>query len=158
MSRFREEVAIIPRVAWVVAVIVWVAFFNLMILVPFHGDPEMRQWPLVAKLAISVLPGLPLFCLALVIGYVYADSKRRGMRYVMWTLLATFIPNAIGIILYFILRDPLLIYCPQCGAPARPGYAFCAKCGAALGRACPQCRRAVEPGWSHCVSCGAALK
>jgi hypothetical protein len=158
MSRFREEVAIIPRVAWVVAAIVWVAFFNLMMWLPFRADPEVRQWPLAAKLVLSALPGLPLFCLALVIGYVYADSKRRGMRYVMWTLLATFIPNAIGIILYFILRDPLLIYCPHCGAPARLGYAFCAKCGAALGRACPQCRRAVEPGWSHCVSCGAALK
>ncbi len=57
---------------------------------------------------MSVLPGMPLFVLVLLIGYVYADAKRRGMRYVMWTLLAIFIPNAIGIILYFVMRDPLL--------------------------------------------------
>ena len=31
----------------------------------------------------------------------------------LWTLLAIFIPNAIGIILYFILRDPVPVPCPS---------------------------------------------
>ncbi|HLY19658.1 MAG TPA: zinc ribbon domain-containing protein, partial [Bryobacteraceae bacterium] len=75
----------------------------------------------------------------------------------LWTLLAIFIPNAIGIILYFVLRDPLLAHCTHCGAEARQGFAFCPRCGAPLAAACPQCRRAVEPGWSHCVNCGATL-
>ncbi len=158
MSRFREETQLIPRTAWAVACVVWLGFFLLMMLLPFQQDPEIRHWPLAGKLAISVLPGIPMFVLVLLIGYVYADAKRRGMRYVMWTLLAIFIPNAIGIILYFILRDPLLVPCPQCGTMLRQGYAFCPKCGGAVAHACPQCRRAVEPGWSHCASCGAALR
>jgi len=158
MSRFRDEMDIIPKPTWAIATLVWLSFFLLMWLLPGAHDREMRHWPLAGKLAISVLPGLPLFALTLMIGYVYADARRRGMRYVMWTLLAVFIPNAIGIILYFILRDPLLGPCPHCGAPARAGFAFCANCGGALSRACPQCGRAVEPGWSHCVSCGATLK
>ena len=158
MSRFREEVDLIPRTAYAVATCVWLGFFLIMMLGPFRVDPELRKWPLAANVAVSLLPGLPLFVLVLLIGYVHADAKRRGMRYVMWTLLAIFIPNAIGIILYFILRDPLLAPCPHCGTPARQGYAFCQNCGAALAAACPQCRRAVEPGWSHCVSCGAPLK
>jgi hypothetical protein len=129
-----------------------------MILLPFRLDPEGRNWPLAGKLAMSILPGLPLLVLVLLIGYVYADAKRRGMRYVMWTLLAIFIPNAIGIILYFVLRDPLLVHCSHCGAEARHGFSFCARCGGPLALACPQCRRAIEPGWTHCVYCGASLK
>lgn len=158
MSRFRHEVNLVPRPAFAIATCVWLAFFLLMMLVPFRLDPEGRSWPLAGKLAISILPGIPLFVLVLLVGYVYGDAKRRGMRYVMWTLLAALIPNAIGIILYFVLRDPLPVNCMRCGAPARPGFAFCPKCGGPLTAACPQCRRTVEPGWSHCAHCGAPLR
>ena len=156
MSRFRDEVKLVPGPAYAVAVCVWLGFFLLMMLT-FGKDPGVQQWPLAGKIAISVLPGLPLFVLALLVGYVYSDAKRRGMRYVLWTWLAALIPDAIGIILYFILREPLLMHCPQCGTPLRRGYAFCSKCGTALSAACPRCRRPVEPGWTHCVYCGAAL-
>jgi hypothetical protein len=158
MSRFRNELDLVPRPAFAAGVCVWLGFFLLMMLVPFRIDPEGRSWPLVGKLAVAILPGLPLFAMALLVGYVYADAKRRGMRYVLWTWLAALIPNAIGIILYFVLREPLLINCTQCGTQVRPGFAFCPKCGASLALACPQCRRPVEPGWTHCVHCGASLR
>ena len=157
MSRFQDEMDIVPRPAFAIAVCVWLAFFLLMFLLPFAHDPEIRRWPVAARIALSALPGLPLFFLALLVGYVYSDAKRRGMRYVMWTWLAALIPNAIGIILYFVLRDPLLQPCARCGDQARAGFAFCPKCGGPLSRACPQCRRAVEPGWTHCARCGAPL-
>ncbi|PYU91173.1 MAG: hypothetical protein DMG08_15995 [Acidobacteria bacterium] len=80
------------------------------------------------------------------------------MRHVMWTLLAVFIPNAIGIILYFILRGPLLRACPKCGAAAGSSFPFCPACGTALAQTCPECRRSVEPGWAHCAHCGADLR
>jgi len=157
MSRFRQEMKLVPWVAWLIGGCLWLGFFLAMMLAPFSKDPELRNWPLVAKLLVCALPGLPFLAWAGLAGYVNQDARRRGMRYVMWTLLAAFIPNAIGIILYFILRDPLLAPCPSCGTPARQGYAFCQNCGAALARVCPKCRHAVEPGWSHCVSCGATL-
>jgi hypothetical protein len=59
MSRFRDEVEIVPRPAFAIAVCVWLAFFLLMMLLPFRMDPEGRNWPLAGKLALSVLPGLP---------------------------------------------------------------------------------------------------
>lgn len=158
MSRFQDELKLVPRPAFAIAVVVWLAFFLLMILLPFRVDPEGRSWPLAGKLAVSVLPGIPLFVMVLLVGYVYSDAKRRGMRYVLWTWLAALIPNAIGIILYFVLRDPLLVSCAQCGAQVRTGFAFCPKCGGALGQACPHCRRAVEPNWTHCAYCGASLR
>ncbi len=91
----------------------------------------------------------------LLIGYVYGDARRRGMRYVMWTLLAVFLTNGIGIILYFILRDPLPVYCSRCGGGVKQGFAYCPRCGANVLPACPACSRVVQPGWSHCAWCGA---
>jgi len=157
MSRFRDEMDLIPRAAWAVAVVVWLGFFLLMLLVPFRADPEFSQWPLAAKVAVSIAPGLPMFALVLLIGYVNADAKRRGMRYVLWTWLAALVPNALGIVIYFVLREPLLTPCSHCGAQVRPGFPFCPKCGAPIGQACPKCGRALEAGWSHCAYCGAAL-
>jgi len=49
----------------------------------------------------------------------------------MWTLLSIFIPNGIGIILYFILRDRFR-RSPKCGVTVRSKGAFCPACGAAL--------------------------
>ncbi len=158
MSRLNDEIELVPRPAFAIGMCVWLAFFLLMMLVPFRLDPVGRSWPLLGKLAVSILPGIPLFILVLLIGYVYADSKRRGMRYVMWTLLAALIPNAIGIILYFVLRDPLPASCTRCGTTVRPGFAFCPKCGAPVAMACPNCNAAVELGWTHCVKCGVSVK
>ena len=93
MSRFRDEVKIVPRTAVAIAVCVWLAFFLLMMLLPFRHDPGLRDWPLAGKMAMAALPGLSMFALVLVVGYVYADAKRRGMRYVMWTWLAALIPK-----------------------------------------------------------------
>jgi RNA polymerase subunit RPABC4/transcription elongation factor Spt4 len=82
------------------------------------------------------------------------DAKRRGMRYVMWTLLAIFIPDAIGIILYFILRDPLPKPCTGCGAAVKPGFTYCPKCGTEVRPACSSCGKAIEPDWLNCAYCG----
>jgi RNA polymerase subunit RPABC4/transcription elongation factor Spt4 len=93
----------------------------------------------------------------LLVGYVNADAKRRGMNSLLWTLLAALVPNAIGFILFFVLREPLMRICSHCRAKVQPGFAFCPHCGAALSPACPACRRPVEPGWANCPYCGAAL-
>ncbi len=157
MNRFRDELGVIPGAAWWVAVVVAACMFSLMYWVAIPGDAKLRLWPLWADILFSAGISLPLVALVLLIGYVNGDAKRRGMRRVMWTLLAIFIPNAIGIILYFIMRDPLLTPCPQCGSMVRQGFAFCPKCGASLANACPGCRKAIEPSWTHCAYCGAKL-
>jgi hypothetical protein len=156
MSGFRDELRVVPRPAWVVAAIVCLAFAAVMF-PHLRDDPQVRAWPEWGKMLLIGGSGLLLFAFALLVGYVYGDARRRGMRYVMWTLLAALIPNAIGIILYFVLRDPLTQPCPNCRTQLQPGYAFCPRCGAPLARACPQCRAAIEPGWAHCVRCGTAI-
>ncbi len=68
----------------------------------------------------------------LVLGYIYGDAKRRQMPAAAWVIAAVFIPNLIGVILYFLFRRPLLGPCSSCGKPIRAGEAFCSHCG------CPQ--------------------
>ncbi len=155
MSSFMDEVRLIRWPAWLVGVVL--AAGIVLVVVLARPTPPQPPLPLAAKIILSVFSGALVFCLALVVGYVYVDAKRRGMRYVMWTWLAALVPDGIGIILYFVLRDPLLVSCPSCGAQARKGFVFCPRCGSAITRTCPQCGRAVEPGWINCAYCGARL-
>ncbi|HEY6272579.1 MAG TPA: zinc ribbon domain-containing protein [Terriglobales bacterium] len=156
MTRFSDELRIIPMVARIFAILIPIGGFIGLFAV-LSNDPKVGQWPLLGRVAFSIWPGLLVGVLVLFYGYINADARRRGMRYVMWTLLAMFVPNTLGIILYFILREPLQAQCPKCGAPGRVNFTFCPQCGAELSTACPSCKRAVEPGWKSCPYCRSAL-
>ena len=140
---------VIPTGGWIAAAIVFVAVFALFQLIFAAHMPLLNY-------GFTMVPAALAGAYALLIGYVYGDAKRRGMRYVMWTLLAIFLANGIGIILYFVLREPLPTVCGQCGARVPHGHAYCTVCGANIKPACPVCRCVVEPSWTHCASCGAA--
>jgi hypothetical protein len=161
MSRFEREWALVPDGARWTAVLVCLVVTALMgslFLLPGFMERDGKAIALASPLFLLSLLGVAfLGAYVLLVGYVYGDARRRGMNHVLWTLLAIFIPNAIGIILYFILRDPLPVPCPSCGTPAKKGHAFCAGCGTAVRTACPQCRQPVEAGWRNCARCGALL-
>ena len=158
MSRFPDEMKVIPVTAWVLAVVIGGGFALCLLLLAIPNDPKLAHWPEVMQVCFSAVMGGILFIYTLLIGYVNGDARRRGMRHVMWTLLGIFIPNGIGIILYFIMRDPLPRVCLKCGATVQSKGAFCPACGTAIGNVCPNCHRAVETGWSHCAGCGAELR
>jgi predicted RNA-binding Zn-ribbon protein involved in translation (DUF1610 family) len=144
---------VIPTAAWITAAIITALSFLIITTVL-----EQTGVPLIARVIAPVVLPLILGGYTLLVGYVYGDARRRGMRYVMWTLLAIFLTNGIGIILYFILRDPLLAYCSRCGSGVQHGFAFCPHCGANVLPACPACRRVVQPAWTHCAWCGVAFR
>jgi len=157
MSRFTDGLKVIPRTAWVIASVCYVGSAILALTVMIPSDKEMKYWPFAGKLAFAFGVFIFVYAWILLNGYVYADAKRRGMRYAMWTWLAALIPNAIGIILYFILRDPLPRPCPGCSTPVKSGFVFCPYCGTAMKPTCPNCGRAVEHGWANCPECGSKL-
>lgn len=159
MSRFRKEWDRIPMAAHVVAALVYLGFLTLMagiFVFPALAEGKVTFAPLVLFVVTGAL-GLLMWAYVVLIGYIWADATRRRMNALLWVLLAIFIPNAIGVILYFILRDPVPVPCPSCGIPAGKDDAFCPSCGATVRPACPQCRHPVETGWTHCGRCGAAL-
>jgi hypothetical protein len=161
MSRFDREFALVPEGARWTAALVCLAVAALMgaifILPGFAAKDGTALLVMSPFFLLSLVGAAFLGAYVLLVGYVFADARRRGMNHVLWTLLAIFIPNAIGIILYFILRDPVPVPCPSCGALARKGHAYCAGCGTAVRAACPRCRQPVEPGWQNCAGCGVAL-
>ena len=145
---------VIPFGGWLAAGIVFLLFF-LGLSLAFVQSPH--DIPEAVRFIIPIVVPLVLAGYTLLIGYVNGDARRRGMRYVMWTLLAIFLANGIGIILYFILREPLQAYCSRCGAGVQPSHAFCPRCGAGVQPACQACHRILQPGWTHCAWCGNQL-
>jgi RNA polymerase subunit RPABC4/transcription elongation factor Spt4 len=151
-SRFRSEVAIIPGVAWVVAVIVMmIVQICLLGLLP-HFEKDIP--PMAALIPISILGGVVLGIVVLMVGYVNADSRRRGMNPLLWTLLVIVVPKALGFIAYFLLRKPLVMACPNCRMPVSSDFRFCPNCRYAVTPTCAHCGKAVQRDWMACPYCG----
>jgi hypothetical protein len=157
MNSFWQEVRIIPRISWLLAFIIGIGAFLLLMLTLYPGRLRLGQLGLHEAIIIILCPAL--FCLlsVLFLGYISIDARRRGMRHLMWILLAVFTPYGIGIILYFVLREPLLISCTRCGTKGRGSFAFCPQCGNELLPSCPNCKRAVDSTWNRCAYCGTTL-
>ena len=151
----QNEMRVIPPVAKALAVLAYlgVAIGLIAILIPQSHNTSMM--PKGGQIALGMFAAAVPAIYVLLVGYIYGDARRRRMRYIVWTLLTIFVPQAIGIILYFILRDPLPVFCPHCGASVKAAFTFCPQCAAALRPTCLQCKRPVEHTWSHCPNCGA---
>jgi predicted amidophosphoribosyltransferase len=80
------------------------------------------------------------------------------MSRLLWTLIAIFVPNGLGIVLYFVFRKPRTIYCGQCNAEVEPSFSFCPGCRSRLQPVCPHCQRSVDPGDKFCPYCSEPLE
>ncbi len=149
-----SEIKIIPTWVWALAGIVFIAaqwFFDIALARQANAPPAWCR-PLLGLLA-----GVGGGCYVLFIGYVNRDAKRRGMSPVLWTIVAMIIPNALGIILYFLMRQPLSNVCPQCRCSVQSGFNFCPRCSCKLSPSCPQCQRLVGASDVYCPYCGTAM-
>jgi hypothetical protein len=122
---------ILPKAAMAIAALaipIWVAYFassqgrSLLASKGFFNTMPDALW-------FGVTFGVFTAAFFLALGYVYGDATRREMPAWAWVLAASFIPNLIGFILYFVFRRPLLGRCSSCGKPVRGGEAFCPHCG-----------------------------
>jgi len=153
-TRFSDEIRIISPIAYFIA---FLAFAGMQILFSTVVASDPKAPPFWAREGLVLLSGSVLAVWVLLIGYVNRDAGRRGMSRLLWTMVAIFVPNALGIVLYFILRKPRLGSCPQCGTHVEAGFGFCPKCRYRLQPVCPQCQRGVQPGDVFCPYCGGAL-
>lgn len=154
---FRDEIRIIPRgVYFALAAAFGVAQIIGQIENSYHrfdppAGPVLSALELAGLIAaISILPA----CYVLLVAYINRDAARRGMHAVLWTLLAFFVPYLIGMIIYFLLREPLPTRCPQCGMVVNSRFNYCPNCRSNLRPACPECKREVQPGDRYCPYCG----
>src|SRR5215510_14347287 len=134
-SGIKQEIAIIPVWAYVLAAIVFVVipicFFGFVW--PRGARPQSQFFQLV----LPFIPATFLAFMVLMIGYVNRDAGRRGMSRTLWTLIVIFVPNAIGFILYFLLRNPIRTQCPKCGSMVDPRANYCPNCRHNFHPTCP---------------------
>lgn len=159
-ATLKAELKFIPAVAWAVAGLVLLLWMAVAVpyLVQFEqakaGGAKLPLWALQALLTFA---GVILAIWVLMVFYVNADASRRQMNRLLWTLVVIFVPNAIGFIVYFLLRQPIAQPCPKCGTGVKPDFVYCPACGHALAPTCPGCHHPVEGGWTRCAFCGAEL-
>ena len=157
-TRFMDEMRIIPRGAWFIAPLAYVTAIVAAVFSVYHnktGD-AFFTWPVLVPMVI--LGGTVMACYVLMIGYISGDARRRGMNHLGWMLLAIVVPNALGIVLYFVLRKPRTLHCPECSAAVEPGFGFCPRCRCRLKAVCPQCQRGVNASDKFCPHCGGDLE
>jgi RNA polymerase subunit RPABC4/transcription elongation factor Spt4 len=154
-TRFKDEIRIVAPWVFFLAVLTFLGMVVLLVVVVGrdHGAP-----PLALRCLLGVVAGMLLGCYVVLIGYINRDAGRRGMSRLLWTLIAIFVPNGLGIVLYFVLRKPRTARCQQCNAEVEPGFSFCPRCRNRLQPVCPHCQRSVNPGDKFCPYCGGALE
>src|SRR6266571_1669385 len=159
--RFWDEFRIIPRWLIVLVILLFLLAQGIALLVnlsaPQRGDqifpPELKYDPVLASLALAGIVtavSLVLAAFIFLIAYVNRDAKRRGMHVALWTLLALLLSwpfPFLGVIIYFLLREPLPYPCPQCGNSVGARFNFC-----------PNCKREIAETDKFCPYCGNDLK
>lgn len=150
-----EEFRLIPSWAYVIAALLVLALNVGIAFLYLHGK---NPPPFPVLLVMGGMASAVLAFFILLIGYINGDAKHRQMNSALWTLLVIFIPNAIGFILYFLLRQPVPLECPQCHAITNPDANFCPKCKFNLRPTCPACQRAIQTGDTFCPHCAHELK
>ena len=160
-TSFRQEFGLIPR--WLVGLVAGVFLTALVTAeaviaaVPeaqsafgLEANPGLRAWAMAGIVtAFGVFAASYIFLIA----YINRDAKRRGMRYVLWTFIAVLIPYLVGVMAYFLVREPLLYACPQCGATVSARFNYCSSCKFHLRPTCPQCKREVRLDDHFCSNC-----
>jgi hypothetical protein len=177
-SNFREEFRVVPTWLIVLVALLYVLALAIGMYVnltrgyvspdgAFHHEIwpwEYRGTPWLASLMLAgvvTLMAVPLAGFLLLLGYVYRDAQRRGMRAGLWLLLILVLSPAylaIGFLLYFFMREPLPYACPQCGVTVGPRFNFCPNCKNNLHPACPQCKQEVAETDKFCANCSCELK
>jgi RNA polymerase subunit RPABC4/transcription elongation factor Spt4 len=152
---FAAQIKIVPAWAWVLAA---VAFGSAQWFFDFGIASHPGAPPVWARPLLGALAGLAAGCYLLFVGYINRDAKRRGMSAALWTLVAVFVSNGLGILLYFILRQPVRSACPECGRAIQAGFNFCPGCNFKLSPNCGQCQRVVGAQDVYCPYCGATLR
>jgi RNA polymerase subunit RPABC4/transcription elongation factor Spt4 len=156
MSNLGPKASVVPAWAWVIAVGIVVAGpIGMTALMQLN---EANPPPVAFSIAFGLFIGALLAIYVLAIGYVNRDAKRRGMKAWLWTLIAIFVPNALGIVLYFLMREPLRSPCPSCGQLVQPTFNYCPACHHPLKPVCPSCGKALADEHTFCPYCGASAK
>ncbi len=109
--------------------------------------------PIGMRVYFALSAGALASLYALMAGYVSRDARRRAMSRLLWIVIVL-MPGAIGFVLYFLLRMPVVSVCPACETQVQAEFHFCPQCAYQVSASCGNCYRTVSSTDSFCVHCG----
>jgi Double zinc ribbon/Phospholipase_D-nuclease N-terminal len=146
-----DGLKMIPLWSIILAVLVFCGtmyFFNRT------PPPHRRPGSLPMHLIFSYTTGTALASYVLLLGYVSRDVKRRNMSAALWMLIVMVMPGGIGAVVYFLLRQPIMMRCPHCTTELPASVHFCPQCQFQVAPVCGQCFRGVQITDVYCAQCG----
>ena len=146
-----DSLKMVPLWSIILAILVFVGaqyFFNS------SPPPYRRPGTLPMHLIFGYTTGTALASYVLLIGYVSRDVLRRNMSAALWMLIVLVMPGGIGAVVYFLLRQPILMHCPNCTTELAASVHFCPQCQFQIAPVCGQCFRGVQITDVYCTQCG----
>jgi hypothetical protein len=123
---------------------------------PAQQQQRRRVGGEAGRLMFSYTTATALASYILLVGYVSRDVRRRNMPVAPWMLIVvvTLGAGGIGAIVYFLLRQPIMMRCPNCTTELAATVHFCPQCQFQVAPVCGQCFRGVQITDQFCVQCG----
>lgn len=149
-----DGLRMIPIWSIIVAILV---FIGVQVYFNSAPPPHRRPGTLPMHLIFLYTTGTALASYVLLIGYVSRDVKRRAMSAPLWMLIVLVMPGGIGAVVYFLLRSPILMRCPNCTTELDASVHFCPQCQFQVAPVCGQCYRGVKITDQYCPQCGHAV-
>ena len=130
MKPFRRFLNIVPKTVqlWASVIVGCALLVGLVVGYKTAGQGAVLR-TLSAYGGAALVLGIVLAIWLLCLGFVFADARRRGMRSVLWVLVAALFPHLLGFLLYFVLRQPIVALCTRCGKTVSNHQRFCSWCG-----------------------------
>jgi lipid-A-disaccharide synthase-like uncharacterized protein len=104
-ERRDSELSMIPNWSVILAVLVFLGAQYLFHFVLPHNRHEMMPM----RLLMGYSWGTLFASYVLLVGYVSRDVRRRDMPAGLWMLIVTIMPGGVGAVVYFLLRQPVLM-------------------------------------------------
>lgn len=148
-----DELRLVPSWAVALAALAFVAMqYFYWVVLPSHWH-HPSHIPLGMRLYFAFSWSILAALYVLMVGYVTRDAPRRGMSTGIWSFICI-VPGGIGVVLYFLLRQPVLSLCPSCGARVHSHFHFCPQCAFQISAICGNCLHNVAETDLYCVRCG----